>query len=247
MKSNYKKYNFDESLERLDTILSTKNTFDNSYSIPKREDLTYKNGYYVTCSSLFIDLRDSSEFPRFHSRNILAKIYRAYISEVVAVINGSKLCKEINIVGDCVSAIFETTYTDQVYEVFSLAIKLNTLIKVLNYKLKRKGYISIKAGIGLGFGEVLMIRAGYKKISDIVWMGDAVNQASKMCERANKGAIGPIVATKPFYSKLNNQNTSFIMKPWNSCDNYYHTGVIDVKVDEEKETREFREVFNKLG
>lgn len=36
----------------------------------------------------------------------LARLYRAYISEMVAIVNSFKTCKEINIVGDCVSAMF---------------------------------------------------------------------------------------------------------------------------------------------
>ncbi|WP_217992654.1 adenylate/guanylate cyclase domain-containing protein [Bacillus cereus] len=188
MKSNHKNYEFTKSLERMDTILDPGSPFEDKDTIPKREDLTYINGYYVNCSSLFIDLRGSSQLPKIHQKRVLAKIYRAYISEMVAIINGSTLCKEINIVGDCVSAIFETPYKYNMDEVFSLACDMNALIDILNYKLEKKGYKPIKAGIGLAYGRVLMIKAGYNGsgINDIVWMGDAVNQASKMCGKQIK-------------------------------------------------------------
>ncbi|MCC2414302.1 MULTISPECIES: adenylate/guanylate cyclase domain-containing protein [Bacillus cereus group] len=231
MKSNYKSYEFEKSLDRIDAILDSGSLFEDKDTIPKREDLTYTNGYYVNCSSLFIDLRGSSQLPKIHQKRVLAKIYRAYISEMVAIINGSTLCKEINIVGDCVSAIFETPYKADINEVFTVAFKMNTLINILNYKLEKKGYKPIKAGIGLAYGRVLMIKAGYNGsgINDVVWMGDAVNQASKMCGKANKDVSYPIVSTELFYSNLNEHNQGLMTR--HLLEGYYYGSVIHVDMD----------------
>ncbi|MDI3090003.1 adenylate/guanylate cyclase domain-containing protein [Priestia megaterium] len=247
MESNYKTYDFYKSLGRLDEILDSASTFEDKDEIPKRSDLTYTNGYYVNCSSLFVDLRDSSKMPERHQKRVLAKIYRSYISEIVAIINGSSICKEINIIGDCVSAIFKAQYKHEVDEVFSVAAQIHSLIDVLNYKLTKKGYSTIKAGIGMSFGRVLMIKAGYSgsAINDVVWMGEAVNQASKMCSKASKDISSPIVVTPEFYSNLPEesqellQSSSSIFTP-----EYYYGNTISVlmnnwlndqkKKDEEK-------------
>lgn len=39
-----------------------------------------------------------------------------------------------------------------------------------------------RVGIGLAYGRALMIKAGYKgsTINEVVWMGDVVNEASKL-------------------------------------------------------------------
>ncbi|MGJ3197701.1 adenylate/guanylate cyclase domain-containing protein [Peribacillus frigoritolerans] len=231
MKSNYKSYEFEKSLDRIDAILDSSSLFEDKDTIPKREDLTYTNGYYVNCSSLFIDLRGSSQLPKIHQKRVLAKIYRAYISEMVAIINGSTLCKEISIVGDCVSAIFETNYKEDINAVFAVAFEMNALIDILNYKLEKKGYNPIKAGIGLAYGRVLMIKSGYNGsgINDVVWMGDAVNQASKMCGKANKDVSYPIVSTELFYNNLSEHNQGLMTK--HLLEGYYYGNVVRIDMN----------------
>lgn len=231
MQSNHKSYDFEKSLERIDEILDSSSQFEDKDTIPKRDNLTYTNGFYVNCSALFIDLRDSSKLPTIHQKRVLAKIYRAYISEMVAIINGSSLCKEINIVGDCVSAIFETPTKANINEVFSIAFQMNSLINILNYKLEKKGYNPIKAGIGLAYGRVLMIKAGYNGsgINDVVWMGDAVNQASKMCGKANKDVSAPIVLTGDIYVNLSEHNQELLKK--NLFEEYYYGDIVQKGMD----------------
>jgi hypothetical protein len=53
--------------------------------LPKIEDLTFKNGKYVKCAAFFIDLRGSSDLIQTHGKKSksLARLYRAYISEIV--------------------------------------------------------------------------------------------------------------------------------------------------------------------
>ncbi|MGI2260591.1 adenylate/guanylate cyclase domain-containing protein, partial [Shewanella sp. GXUN23E] len=109
METKYKEYKHEESFDRLDEILDSSDTsFPEVNEIPSRDRLTYKNGYYVNCSALFVDIRDSSELPNKHKRPTLAKIYRSYISEIVAIMNGNTNCSEIRIEGDCVSGIYNT-------------------------------------------------------------------------------------------------------------------------------------------
>lgn len=235
METNFKGYDFQSSLERIDEILNSSSSFDEKDNIPKRSDLTYTNGYYVKCSSLFIDLRDSSEMTSIHQKRVLAKIYRSYISEAVAILNGALICKEISIVGDCVSAIFEAEYKNQIDRAFAAGFTLNSLIKTINYKLEKKGYSTIKAGIGLSFGRVLMIKAGYSGsgINDVVYMGDAVNQASKMCAKASKEITSPIVVTPDFYANLNEHNQELLSaNTLLFTPDYYYGSVIHKEMEE---------------
>lgn len=58
MESNHTmSYDVDKSSERMDEIL---NASDNDYcdkdSIPARSDLTFKNGYYVNVTAIFIEI-----------------------------------------------------------------------------------------------------------------------------------------------------------------------------------------------
>ncbi len=85
MDSNYKSYNHVASASRIDGILAQpQGNFEEVQKLPDRDDLTYTNGFYAYCAALFIDLRDSSTLPDHYNRPALARLYRAYISELVA-------------------------------------------------------------------------------------------------------------------------------------------------------------------
>lgn len=189
MKSNHITYDHIKSFDRVNDIISASdNSFEELNEIPPREKLTYTNGFYVNCSALFVDIRASSQLPKKHTRPKLAKLYRVYLSEIVAIMNGNDSCAEINIEGDSVSGIYNTPYQLDINKVFNVAAKISSLIDVINYKFKKKNIEQIEVGIGLSYGRALMIKAGYNGsgINDIVWMGDVVNEASKLSSHGNK-------------------------------------------------------------
>lgn len=208
MKATNTAYNFSDSLSRIDEILNAPNTnYEERNTIPTT-GLTYNNGYYVKCTAIFVDICDSSDMTDVQKRPVLAKIYRSFISEMVAMFNGFSQCREISINGDCVWAVFDTPYKQDVDCAFGAACKANALIEVLNYKLKRKGYITYNANIGMDYGRALMIQAGYKgsAIKDIIWMGDVVNSACHLCSE-ERGCLGRRILIGPdVYLNLNNDN-----------------------------------------
>ncbi len=197
-------YNFNKSIERIDEIINTSSLFEDVYEIPDSDKLTYNNGYYLNCYSIFIDIRNSSNLPKNYSRPTLAKIYRAFISEITAIFQSFDDCKEISIVGDSVWAVFNYKKKDDVLHVFQAAYTSNSIVEILNYKLCKKSINKIKIGIGIAKGRALMIQAGYKGsgIKDIIWMGDVVNQASKMCSKANKIVTQTLVITESVFTDL---------------------------------------------
>lgn len=208
MKSNFIKFNFDKSLERIDSILNDPTTYEEADDIPSIDDLTFNNGKYVKCAAFFIDLRDSTDLIKKQGRisKSLARLYRAYISEIVAIVNSFETCREINIIGDCVSAMFAGKTEESetpVIEALSAASMCNGMMKVLNVKYKKKwtNFNEVKAGIGLALGRALVIKAGFSGsgINDLIYMGDVVNRASKMCGLAYKDYSSPICATEDVY------------------------------------------------
>lgn len=117
-------YKIEDSADRMDDILDAN---DNDYedegnSIPSRDKLTYKNGYYVDVTAIFIDIVDSSKLTDGHKRPTLAKMYRCFLSECVAVMNSYEICKEININGDCVWGVFETPKMVDVEKVIEVEV-----------------------------------------------------------------------------------------------------------------------------
>ena len=234
MKATNKQYDFNSSLSRIDDILDASNdSFVESDSIVDRERLTFKNGFYVYCTTLFVDIRDSSNMTDAHKRPVLAKIYRSFISEMVALMNGHDTCREVNINGDCVWCVCETKYKADIDGVFSLAAKACSLVDILNYKLKKKNYQTYQVGIGIDYGRALMIKAGNdgSAINDVVWMGDVVNQACHLCNEANSGFFDKrVFLSNIIYDNLNDNNKALCSKDGGR--DIYQADVVNINMSE---------------
>lgn len=219
MEGNYKPYSYAASSSRIREILDQPaGVFEETKSLPSRDKLTYTNGFYSYCSAVFIDIRDSSGLTSKHKRPVLAKIYRSFISEMVAVLNSFANVREVNIVGDCVWAVYNTPYLDDINDVFSIAFQANTLKDLLNHHLEKKGFSSIKVGIGVDYGRALMIKAGYSGsgISDVIYMGDVVNRAAHLAHDAGRGWNPAIYVGSVFHQNLNDHNQGLLTQHYHS-------------------------------
>ena len=81
------------------------------------------------------------------------------------------------------------------------------MVKILNYKLKKKKYETISVGIGIDDGRALMVKAGYSGsgINDVVWMGDVVNTACHLANKAGRGKRKSVILTKQIYENITNE------------------------------------------
>jgi class 3 adenylate cyclase len=233
MKSSFIEYKVEESAARMNEILTSSDvSYEEVNSIPSRDRLTFTNGFYVNCTALFVDIRKSSELPGKHTRPRLARLYRTYISEVVAVINANGRCAEISIVGDSVSGILDTPNKVDIDWVFATAARLASLNDIMNYKFKKNDISEIAVGIGVAYGRALMIKAGYNGsgINDVVWMGDVVNEASKLCQYGNQTWYDrEVMVSNVIYSNLSERNRSLVEK--NSQRDCYHGNIINLEMD----------------
>jgi class 3 adenylate cyclase len=222
MDARHRAYRSEDSDARITDILDGSASFEDAQDIPGSASLTYQNGFYVECTAIFIDIRGSSKLgEKYAQRRTLGRLYRAYVSECVAVLNASPRCSQVFIQGDCVSAVFDTPNRQAVGEVFVLVASLNSVVKLLNYRLARRGHATIKVGIGIDTGRALMLKAGFSGsgINDIVWMGDVVNRASHLCHAANKDGRKVIQVSKAVVDRLDQQalavdRKTFVEKYW---------------------------------
>lgn len=234
MDSNYKAYDHEASFSRIDGILAVpQGNYEEVDQLPDRDKLTFTNGFYANCSAIFVDIRGSSQLPAKYKRPALAKLYRAYLSELVAIFNGSLKAREINIAGDAVWAVVNTPLKSDIDTVFYLAFTANSMIKVLNYKLKKAGYDTpIRVGIGASWGRALMIKAGYNGsgINDVVYMGDVVNEAAKLAAKGSDGLFTPpIMVSSNFRENLNDHNKGLLS--YDSTRGCYSGTVVNVEME----------------
>ncbi len=209
MKSSGSSYDYIRSFARLDELLdSVDSNYQEREDLPSRDDLTFTNGFYIRTAALFADIRKSSELPAKYSVPKLAKLYRAFISEVVAVLDGNENCEEVNIVGDGVWGVFDSRHKTQVDSVLDAAAQVSSLVDVLNDKLASRGYERLYVGIGIDWGRALMIKSGSygSGINEVVYMGNVVNSAAKLSSfgesEVGYGRYPRVMAGSGFVSNL---------------------------------------------
>lgn len=234
MKASSSSYSHLESSDRIREILnSSDNNYEECNSIPSRDRLTFTNGFYVNCSAMFVDIRGSKKLTEDYRRPSLARIYRSYISELVAVFRSHSKISEINIEGDCVWGVIDTPYQADIDELFSVAAIASSMIDILNWRFHKKGYDPLTVGVGLDYGRALMLKAGYKgsAINNVVWMGDVVNGASALCSYGNREwSDNETMVSEVFRDNLKDENKSLLM--WNSTRSCYHGNVVNTAMNE---------------
>jgi class 3 adenylate cyclase len=164
-----------------------------------------------------------------HNRPVLAKLYRAFISEAIAALQSTNNCKHIEIQGDCVSGIFNTQSKLDINELFSISAQIISMINILNYKFSKKNITNIAAGIGISYGRALMIKAGLKGSGEngVVWIGDVVNQASKL-----SGGSNLVYISEVFYNNLTDKNKTLCFPQYsNELGNYYSANIVSIEMD----------------
>lgn len=234
MESSPQPYDFKSSFKRIGDILnSSEYTYEETDALPKRAKLTFKNGFYSYSSCMYVDIRDSSGLGEKYKRPYLARLYRAYLSECVAIMNRDKDCAEINIEGDGVWCVVNTPLKSDIAYLFSTAAMINSMIKTLNHKAGKIGFDPIKVGIGLHYGRVLMIKAGHSgsTVNEVVYMGAVVNQAAKLSGYGHKSwGDEPIMMSQLFYENLGEDDQQWLS--YNSSRDCYHGNVVNTAMEE---------------
>ena len=242
METNSKKYNFKESFKRIDDILfEPDKSFEESKSVPSRNNLTYKNGFYVDCSAIAVTLGGAANLQSKFTMPMLTKIYRAFISETVAIFNSNELCVDIKINGEFLSAVYNTPRKADIDAMFSDAARITSLVKTLSRKLEERGLHKVRACIGMDYGRSLMVKAGYSGsgINEIFWIGEVFARSAQLRGLAKKhnGPESTFVTPKIFIN-LGEYHKRLLQK--HSSHNCYMGDVVNVTMDEwnEKESRE---------
>jgi class 3 adenylate cyclase len=170
----------------------TKTTFvptvdDPAITFPNPATKTQKSKLLST-AVLFVDMRGSTGMSMKHNQTQLAPIYSSFVramSRCAHHYNGYVR----NIIGDRVMVVFDRK--DCFLNAVNTAILMNSVVKyVLNPKIE---LVTVKAGIGIDFGEMLVTKTGVIKQGDendpnkaLVWLGKPANVASKLTDVANK-------------------------------------------------------------
>lgn len=197
-------YDYKAGKRRVKEILDNKLEVIEKDKIPKDNEFTFNNGYYSWVTGLFIDIRDSSSLFSDENKEKVSKIIRSFTSEVIEILRKDDNLREIGIRGDCVYAIYTTTYKNDIYEIADKTFYLNTYMKMLNKLLGDKKFPTISVGIGMATAQELVVKAGRKDVSinSKVWIGDAVTKASNFSSLGSKNGLSEIVFSSCSYDNF---------------------------------------------
>lgn len=237
-------YDYKKSKDTVVSILRSPTKIIKKDFIPSSDsEFTYENGITAWVGALFVDIVDSSTL--FQSPNEdTARVVRSFCSEIISILKDDSNYREIGIRGDCVYCIYNAQYQTDLTEIFSHAYRINSFMNMLNKLLENNGYPKVKAGIGLGCSQDLIIKAGQSGsgINDKIWIGKAVVDAAHLSGIANRNGAYAIAMSPLFYENviehLCKENMSY--KSWISAHtsgyygsiDYYHCNIIETGFDE---------------
>ncbi len=196
-------YNYKNSKSNIVNILKSKTKIEEKEKIPKDQEFTYENGISCWVSAIFVDIKNSSELFKTRDEK-LARLLRAFTSELITIMQDFDNYNQIGIRGDCVYAIYSTPKQRDIKSVFGIATKINTFMKMFNKLLQQEHYSTIGVGIGLGCDKELIIKAGRSGtgINDKIWIGKAVVDAANLSSVANRHGYDKIAMSTCFHSNI---------------------------------------------
>ena len=236
-------YDYKKSKEAVEAILRSPTKIVEKSLIPSSDsEFTYENGIKTWVGALFVDIVDSSKLFRSPNEDT-ARIFRSFCSEIISILKDDSNYREIGIRGDCVYCIYNAPYQTDLVEIFRHAYRINSFMQMLNKLLNKFGFPTVRAGIGLGCSQDLIIKAGQSGsgINDKIWIGKAVVDAAHLSDVANRNGVSAIAMSPLFYDnviehlcKENEKYKSWISSHtsgyYGSVD-YYHCSIIETDFD----------------
>ena len=199
MKSSFK---YIESRKAVLEILDSKTAIRKENKIPQNaSEFSYSNGVKTWVGALFLDMRNSSDFFTENNPDIVARIMRAYYSEIIKILEDNDNYREIGMRGDCIYAIYSAPKQADLNEIFDDAVVINTFNNMFQKVLAQKNYPQFSMGIGLGASEDVVVKVGRKNsgFNDKLWIGDAVINASNLSSLGDSKNGYPIYVDSTFY------------------------------------------------
>ena len=229
-------YDYQAGSQRIYNFLNQDMDEEERKRIPPESQMTYSNGFTMWVGAIFVDIRDSTKLFANTDRDMVTRIARSFVSEVIQVLQSDPYA-EIGIRGDCVYGIYSVPYKQNIYDLYEKAVYVNTLMKLLNRHYSKKGYPPLKAGIGLAANLDLVVKSGSKGtgINDRIWIGEAVSTASNLSKYGNKNGISPIVMSDTVYdnaiipNKDKGEDPSWFYRAQSGNDSFYHCNLVKTK------------------
>lgn len=152
--------------------------------VPKIDDpkLTFGNtGLKFEATTLFIDMRGSTETLNKHNKATVAKIHMSYFHTIVKIANANNgHVRSFN--GDSALIFFQGTTKDSLSNAVITAMKIKYMLSDSDHGINAilKKYSKVDFGIGIDHGKILCTKVGVggEHNRDLFWIGNCVNKST---------------------------------------------------------------------
>jgi adenylate cyclase len=138
----------------------------------------------------FSDIRGFTSMSETMLPDDIARLLTEYFTEMVEIVfkHGGTLDK---FMGDAIMALWGApiAHEDDPDRAMRVALEMLTVLDQLNAKWESEGRRRVQIGIGVNFGEVFAGNIGSEQRLEYTVIGDAVNIAKRLCDKAGPGDI----------------------------------------------------------
>lgn len=158
----------------------------------------------LQATTLFIDVRQSSDITNAFRRQTAAKMMKAYFSGAVNIINKqSGYVRSFN--GDGMLAVFmgEQRSNNAVKAAMQLKWFVNYVLEpqfrkyFTNNQTAIGSALDFSIGCGIDEGEIFAVKVGIRGTNDVAWIGRCTNTSAKL-----SGVADSIAITRAVYERL---------------------------------------------
>lgn len=180
----------DDIKNKVKAILDEKFEVTEVSYVPKIDDskLTFGNtGLKFTGSSLYIDMRGSTEVLNKHNRTTVAKLHMSFFHTIVKIANSlDGNVRSFN--GDSALIFFHGNYKETISTAVKCAMQIKYMIDNSESGINEllKVYSKLDFGIGVDHGNILCTKVGIggEHNRDLFWIGNCVNKSTVLGDKS---------------------------------------------------------------
>lgn len=169
-------------------------------------------GAIVRGTVLFVDVRGSHALALRSSGVQVARLYRAFVSEIIDVLTDPRV-RHVGSTGDRVWAVYDTPTGADAGVVLDLAARANALRWLINRQLRHDdGSLKLEYGIGIDYGPLIMINTDPDTDTggNVSYTGETMHRAAELAHLAGRQGRLPIDVGNGFAVQLDPDHRSFL-------------------------------------
>ncbi len=184
-------YNFAESLNRIDAVLSAKIPDKAAGGIPVVETIDSSAVYMPQATVVHVNFEIEQDMWQPVDEKYSLPVIQSFIAEAMNIGGACECCKDIMIAEKYLRLVYDTPLKKDLNEALDDAARIKTLALVVSKKAKQKRMPLIKASVGMDYGAVTLLPVNLhdNRFSKFIWMGESVKRAEELAGKADDDIV----------------------------------------------------------